>query len=100
MSVDIDVDAEMKQLLEDIPIGWNRAPSSPSPPPPPPTTTTNERGGAKQAVASQPIQADGEGGKARQWAPLPGAAHVTYQLSTIPLFRPPTLQILVCIDSY
>ena len=87
MSVDIDVDAEMGQLLEDIPIGLiledDETPTlveteldagtEPLP--------TNERGGATQAVASQRIQriqADGEGGKARRWAPLPGASHVTY----------------------
>ena len=87
MSVDIDVDAEMGQLLEDIPIGLileddetptlveTELDAGTEPPP------TNERGGATQAVASQRIQriqADGEGGKTRRWALLPGASHVTY----------------------
>ena len=71
MSVHIDVDAEMEQLLEDIPIGLileNEEPltlvetemdGGTEPP-------TNERGGATQVVASQRIQrmqAEGEGGK-------------------------------------
>ena len=71
MSVDIDVDAEMEQLLEDIPIGLiledeelstlveTKMDDGTEPP-------TNERGGATQGVASQRIQrmqADGEGGK-------------------------------------
>ena len=68
MSMDIDVDMEMEQLLEDIPIGLiledeetptlveTEMDAGTEPP-------TNERGGATQAVASQLIQADGEGGK-------------------------------------
>ena len=68
MSVDIDVDAEMQQLLEDIPIGLILEDEEAS------TLTetvldagteppTNERGGATQTVAPQRTQANGEEGK-------------------------------------